>query len=145
MTFYRLLLLFKSPVKYKLNFMDTPKKSLCSLERNYYELLLQKHNRRRSDQLRPIKLQILTKAIKKPSLQVSQGTRNMKSLKWKRQTSLTDACLGWFGLSSCFRGLIGIRVNFYHKDFKAPVDGLPHILTNVLIVWQPPIDCHGGC
>ena len=44
--------------------MDTPKKRLCSLERNYYELLLQKHNRRRSDQLRPIKLQILARAVK---------------------------------------------------------------------------------
>ena len=45
--------------------MDTPTKSLCSLMRNYDELLLQKYNRRRSDQLRLIKLQILEKTIKK--------------------------------------------------------------------------------
>ena len=40
--------------------MDTLTKNLCSLERNYYRLLLQK----RSDPLKLIKLQILKKAIK---------------------------------------------------------------------------------
>lgn len=40
--------------------MDTLTKNLCSLERNYYRLLLQK----RSDPLKLTKLQILKKAIK---------------------------------------------------------------------------------
>ena len=38
------------------------------------------------------------------------------------QKEIDDGALK--GLHSVVRGLIGIRVNFYHKDLKSPPDGL---------------------